>query len=753
MMYMPRVLVVDDDPYILMSLELLMSKAGYQVMVARNGQEALSMTRIHEPHLMILDIMMPDIDGYDICRKVRATAQGQKMKIIFLSARIREEDIRKGYEAGATLYITKPFSTRHLVQQVKNLLEESVTEEMAPEDTHAAAMTHPASFWEKQARKLLWFQFPTNMYTPTSEGREAWFADGMLNTSFLALDRHVQEGRSDQPALHWDSPVTGRQKTFTYSELLDATALAAGMLQRLGVGRGDRVMLYMPMIPEAVVLMLACARLGAIHAVVFGGFAPKELAARIQDATPKVLVTASCGIEGSKVIPYVPLVEDALRFTEFLPPVVLLYQRPELKEILPDGWLDAAECLHEAAPAGYVRLNATDPLYILYTSGTTGKPKGIVRDHGSHAVALRFAMEHIYGVNAGDTFWAASDIGWVVGHSFMVYGPLLMGGTTILYEGKPVKTPDAGAFWRVIDQYKVQILFTAPTALRAIRQEDPEGKALSGRSLSSLQAIFLAGEKCDVPTLEWIRELTGKPAIDHWWQTETGWPITAIAREKAEYEVVPGSVGLPVPGFQVQILHPDGTQAEAGEEGHIVLKRPLPPGCFSGLWNETSEKLASYFKTFPGYYDSGDGGRIDEKGYVWVTGRVDDIINVAGHRLSTGGMETILTDHPQVIEAAVVAQKDALRGQIPVGFVVAMAGADTHLASDLVQRVREQLGAIAFLKTIYVVQRLPKTRSGKILRRSLRQCVDREPILIPPTIEDPLVFEEIRKVVEGNASL
>jgi propionyl-CoA synthetase len=574
-----------------------------------------------------------------------------------------------------------------------------------------------------------------------------WFAGARLNTCHNALDRHVANGRADQLALIWDSAMTGRIERFTYRALLDRTARVAGALRALGVQQSDRVVIYMPMVPEAAIAMLACARLGAIHSVVFGGFAAAELAKRIEDAAPRVIISASCGLEPGRVVPYKPLLDAAIAMSSHKPERCLILQRDESRaELQPGRDHDFSEAEAAAAPADPVPIPATDPLYILYTSGTTGKPKGIVRDAGGHAVALLNSMSMIYGLHAGDRFWTASDVGWVVGHSYIVYAPLLAGCTSVMYEGKPVGTPDAGAYWRVCAQHGVRVLFTAPTALRAIKQQDPEGGLIARHDLSRFEALFLAGERCDPPTAIWAAEKLGRPVIDHWWQTETGWPITAGFRGLGLFPPKPGSGGRPAPGHDVQCLDDAGRVLPRGTHGNLALRLPLAPGCAPTLWHDDDGYRRSYLSDFPGWYRTGDAGVIDEDGDVSVMGRTDDIINVAGHRLSTGAIEEVLAAHPDVAECAVIGVKDELKGQIPLGLVVLKSGAvrdEEEVSRELVALVRERIGPVASFRDARVVARLPKTRSGKILRASLRRLADGEPPNPPPTIDDPAILDEI----------
>ena len=575
-----------------------------------------------------------------------------------------------------------------------------------------------------------------------------WFPGGVLNTCHNALDRHVETGKGDRIALIYDSPVTGTVKTFTYRDLRDRVARCAGGLRDLGVEKGDRVVIYMPMVPEAVTAMLACARIGAIHSVVFGGFAAPELAGRIQDARPKVILSASCGIEVNRVIPYKPLLDRAIEISVAKPDRCVILQRNEgPAPLVPGRDLDWS-VLEDASPAACVPVSATDPLYILYTSGTTGIPKGVVRDNGGHAAALTWSMGAIYGVAPGDVYWAASDIGWVVGHSYIVYGPLFHGCTSILYEGKSVGTPDPGAFWRVIAEHRVSVLFTAPTAFRAIRREDPEGTHIRKYDLSRFRMLFLAGERCDPSTLHWAEEKLRVPVIDHWWQTETGWAIGANCAGLGLLPVKPGSCTKPVPGYDVRVLDEAGSEVPAGVIGNIVIRLPLPPGCFPTLWNNDADYVKTYLSRYPGCYLTGDAGCIDADGYLWIMSRTDDIINTAGHRLSTGAMEEVIASHPDVAECAVTGVADEIKGEIPLGFIVLKAGVTRDPAvilSELYRMVRERIGPIASFKSAAVVRRLPKTRSGKILRGTMKKIADGEPYQVPPTIDDPAILDEIRE--------
>jgi propionyl-CoA synthetase len=607
----------------------------------------------------------------------------------------------------------------------------------------------PTAFWGEAAEAIDWIKPPVRVLDDDEPPFYRWFAGGVLNTCYNALDRHVVNGRADQPAIHYDSPVTGTKRTITYAELLEQVARFGGALQSLGVAKGDRVVIYMPMVPEAAVAMLACARIGAVHSVVFGGFAPMELAVRIDDATPKVIVTASCGIEPTRTIAYKPLVDAAIDLASHKPEHTIMLQRPKVTAEMGERDLDWNDLMSSGAvePAECVPVEATDPLYILYTSGTTGKPKGIVRDNGGHAVALRWSMGNIYGIEPGQTFWAASDVGWVVGHSYIVYAPLLAGATSIMYEGKPVGTPDAGAFWRIIQDYKVDALFTAPTAFRAIKKEDPQASHLARYDVSSMRTLFLAGERLDPDTYEWATEMLGVPVVDHWWQTETGWAICANLRGLEPMPIKAGSPSVPVPGYDVQVLDEYGEPLGADAEGALCIRLPLPPGNLPTLWNDDERFVSGYMNAFPGWYLTGDGGFKDADGYVYVMGRTDDVINVAGHRLSTGSMEAVLAHHPAVAECAVIGVQDKLKGQVPRGFVVLKAGIDIDhavLQSELVKAVREQIGAVAALREIDVVPALPKTRSGKILRKTMREIADGRTPAVPSTIEDASVLDVLR---------
>ena len=622
---------------------------------------------------------------------------------------------------------------------------------MSYKQEYQASIDDPESFWASKAADLDWYKPASRVLTIDEHGIHRWFADGELNTCHLAVDYHVETGRGEQTALIYDSPVTGQQQKFSYAELRDRVAQCAGMLKAHGVGKGDRVVIYLPMIPEAVISMLACARLGAVHSVVFGGFAPLELAIRLDDAQPKVLLTASCGIEINRVIEYKPIIDKAIGMAKHKLDTCILLQRPQAKAEMQEGRdLDWQDELAAAQPADCVSVKGSDPLYILYTSGTTGKPKGVVRENGGHAVAMKYSMSAIYDIEPGEVYWAASDVGWVVGHSYIVYGPLIHGCTTVLYEGKPIMTPDAGAFWRVISEHGVKALFTAPTAFRAIKKEDPEAKLAHQYDLSCLKTIFAAGERLDPPTYDWLADNFKVPVLDHWWQTETGWAIAANMHGLEPMPVKPGSSTVPVPGYDVRILDEAGKQLPTGEQGFIAVKLPLPPSCLTTIWGDFERFKDNYLATYPGYFTTGDGGYFDEDGYLFIMGRVDDVINVAGHRLSTGEMEEVVGRHPMVAECAVIGRHDDLKGQMPMGFVVLKnteGGKPEQIAEELVALVREDIGAVAAFKQALVVGRLPKTRSGKILRKTLRSMVDGEEYTVPSTIEDPAVLDEIKALL------
>jgi propionyl-CoA synthetase len=619
------------------------------------------------------------------------------------------------------------------------------------DETYARSMKDPNGFWAAAAEDIHWDRRWDRVFDDSRRPFYRWFEGGELNTCYNALDLHVDRGRGKQRALVYDSPVTGTVRTYTYFELRDAVALCAGMLRRQGIGKGDRVIIYMPMVPEAVIAMLACARLGAIHSVVFGGFAANELAKRIDDATPKLIVSASCGIEINRVIPYKPLLDGAIELAQHKVQHCVILQRPqETAQVVRGRDLDWNEALAAASPVECVPVAATDPLYILYTSGTTGIPKGVVHDNGGHAVALKWSMNAVYGMGAGECFWAASDIGWVVGHSYIVYAPLLRGCTTILYEGKPVGTPDPGAFWRVIADHGVNALFTAPTAFRAIKKEDPNGTHIGKYDLSRFRTLFLAGERCDPDTLHWAEERLRVPVVDHWWQTETAWPIAANCVGLGMLPVKPGSPTKPVSGYDVRVLSEDNQEMAPGQIGSIAIRLPLPPGCLPTLWNNDAGYEKSYLTKHPGHYLTGDAGFKDADGYVYIMSRVDDIINVAGHRLSTGAMEEVLAAHPDVAECAVVGVADEIKGEVPVGFVVTKAGVardESDIVRELVDKVRERIGPVASFKTALVVKRLPKTRSGKILRGTMKKIADGQEYVAPATIDDPVILTEITEAL------
>lgn len=622
---------------------------------------------------------------------------------------------------------------------------------MTYQHSYARSISDPVAFWAEQADQLAWYHKPRQTLINNTDGSHCWFADGRLNSCYLALDYQIEQGRGEQTALIYDSPVTATQQRFSYRELRDEVTRLAGLLRELGVRKGDGVVIYMPMVPQAAMAMLACARIGAVHSVVFGGFAANELALRIDDAKPTLVLTASCGLEFDRVIEYKPLIDRALQLASHQPRHVLVQQRPQAKAALQPGRdLDWQQALVNAQPVAPVELSATDPLYIMYTSGTTGKPKGIVRENGGNAVALSYTMRHIYGMQAGDVWWGISDVGWVVGHSLIVYGPLMTGCTTVFYEGKPIRTPDAAAYWRVVEQYQVNALFCAPTAMRAIRKEDPHGELLAGYDLSSLRQLFLAGEKLDSSTHQWLEQVTGKPVHDHWWQTETGWPVTAPCVGLEGSAARPGSSNRAVPGYHVQVLDDDGHLLGPNQQGAIVIALPLPPGCSQTLWGDHQRYLQAYLHTYPGYYHTGDGGYLDDDGFVYIMGRTDDVINVSGHRLSTGEMEDLVARHAAVAECAVIGVHDDIKGQVPLALVVLKDGeelAEQKLQAELVANVREQIGALACFNRVRLVKRLPKTRSGKILRAVLRKIADGQAYVPPSTLDDPAVLGEIEAVL------
>jgi propionyl-CoA synthetase len=620
------------------------------------------------------------------------------------------------------------------------------------DEVYARSLRDPEGFWGEAAEALHWERRWDRVLDDSRPPFYRWFAGGRINTCYNAVDRHVEAGRGGQAAIIHDSPVTGSIRRLTYAELKDQVARFAGVLVAQGVKKGDRVIVYMPMVPEALIAMLACARIGAIHSVVFGGFAAHELAARIDDAKPRLVVCASCGIEAGRAIAYKPLLDAAILSAGHKPERCIVLAREQAKaELSPGRDLDWEDCMSGARPADCVPLAATDPLYILYTSGTTGQPKGIVRDHGGHAVALRWSMENVYDVRPGEVYWAASDVGWVVGHSYIVYAPLLAGNTTVVYEGKPVGTPDPGAFWRVIAEHGVVCLFTAPTAFRAIKKEDPRGEHIGRYDLSSFRTLFLAGERCDPDTLLWAQRMLDRPVIDHWWQTETAWAIAANCWGIERLPVKPGSPTKAVPGYDVRILAEDGTEQKPGEIGSIVVRLPLPPGCLPTLWQNDRRYLDSYLSRFPGHYLTGDAGYRDEDGYLYVMGRIDDVINVAGHRLSTGAMEEVLAAHPDVAECAVFGVADELKGEVPLGLVVLKAGverAEEEVRAELIRQVRAEIGPVAAFKLVTVVQRLPKTRSGKILRGTMKAIADGSDYTVPATIDDPAILDEIEAALQ-----
>jgi propionyl-CoA synthetase len=627
-------------------------------------------------------------------------------------------------------------------------------------ETYDRWRADPQGFWAEAAREIAWTKPPQRIFDAQAGVYGRWFPDARCNACFNALDRHVEAGRGDQVALYYDSPVTGTKRAITYRELLDEAATLGAALDDLGVSAGDRVLIYMPMIPEAIVAMLACARIGAVHSVVFGGFAAKELATRIDDAEPKVILTASCGVEPGRIVEYKPLLDLAITLARHKPSACVVHQRPQIKagmnQARDHDWtvlVDAARAAGRRAPCA--DLAATDPLYILYTSGTTGTPKGVVRDIGGYLVALKWSMSAIYDVKPGETFWTGSDIGWVVGHSYIVYGPLLQGCSSVLYEGKPIGTPDAGAYWRVIQEYKVSAFFTAPTGLRAVRKEDPEAKLVKSYDISALRTLFLAGERADPDTVAWAQKVLGVPVVDHWWQTETGWPIVANPVGLGILPIKLGSPSVPMPGYDVRVVDDATKPVAVGTMGSIVIKLPLPPGCLPTLYRQDERMRESYLNEFPGYYKTSDAGFIDEYGYLTILGRTDDIINVAGHRLSTGGMEEVVASHPDVAECAVLGVKDEVKGETPCGFVVLKAGVNRpqhEIETEVVQLVRDRIGPVAAFKMAFVVSRLPKTRSGKILRGTMKKIADRDPWVTPATIEDPKVLDEIREALEARVA-
>ena len=606
----------------------------------------------------------------------------------------------------------------------------------------------PESFWMEAAEGIDWDQKPTFALNESNEPLFEWYTDSYVNTCFNAVDRHVEKGQGDQTAIIYDSPITGKKQHISYTQLLEKTSLLAGSLLKKGITKGDRVIIYMPMVPEAIVAMLACARIGAIHSVVFGGFASHELAVRIDDAQPKIILAASCGIEPGRVIEYKPLIDGAIELSEHKPESVVILQRPEAAaSLIPGRDFDWNEFQLNAEPTNCIMVEGNHPAYILYTSGTTGAPKGVVRPTAGHLVALHWSMKNIYNIDPGDVFWAASDVGWVVGHSYICYAPLIHGNTTVLFEGKPVGTPDAGTFWRVISEHKVKAFFTAPTAFRAIKREDPEGKFKSQYDLSCLQALFLAGERADPDTINWAKNLLGVPVIDHWWQTETGWTIVGNPVGIEQLPIKVGSPSVPMPGYDVKILDNDGNELPRGELGAVAIKLPLPPGSLPTLWNAEERFKKSYLSTFPGFYETGDAGLIDNDGYVYIMARTDDVINVAGHRLSTGAMEEALSNHADVAECAVIGVSDQLKGQIPLGFLCLTKGVNRpheEIVSECIKLVRNQIGPVASFKLAAIVPRLPKTRSGKILRATMVKIADGQEFKMPATIDDPIILDEIK---------
>ncbi len=622
----------------------------------------------------------------------------------------------------------------------------------AYDEAYRRSLEDPEGFWGDLAADIDWSKPWDRVLDDDNPPFYRWFDGAETNTCFNAVDRHVDAGRGDQRALIYDSPITGVIKTWTFAELKDAVARMAGVLKANGVEKGDRVLIYMPAVPQAVIAMLACARLGAIHSVVFGGFAASEVAKRLDDATPKLVLTATCGIEPGRIVAYMPILNEAFELATHQPEKVIVLQREQQAEELKAGRdLDWDDELAKAEPADCVTVKATDPLYILYTSGTTGKPKGVVRDNGGHMVAMKWSMKAVYDLDPGDVWWAASDIGWVVGHSYIVYAPLLHGCATILFEGKPVGTPDAGVFWRVISQHGVKALFTAPTAFRAIKRDDPDGTFVGQYDLSKFVTLFLAGERADPDTIQWAERILDRPVIDHWWQTETGWAMAANCLGLGRFPVKYGSPTKPVPGYAIDILDDGGHKAKTGEIGAICVKLPLPPSGLPTLWNNDQGLIDAYMADFPGYYKTGDAGMIDEDGYIYIMSRTDDLINVAGHRLSTGGMEEVLSKHQDVAECAVVGVADKLKGHVPVGFMVLKAGVnrpDAEIVKEVVQMVRDEIGPVASFKSATVVDRLPKTRSGKILRKTMRQIADGEDVPVPPTIDDPAILGEITEALK-----
>lgn len=625
---------------------------------------------------------------------------------------------------------------------------------MNTEDLFQKSIDHKEKFWKEQAQQISWFKFPETIISEDENNYNQWFTDGELNMSYLCIDQHIENGFGDDIAIIYDSPVTNQKIKYTYHQLKEEVSKLAGGLHSLGLKKGDTTVIYMPMIPQTLFAMLACARIGVIHNVVFGGFAPQELVVRIDDCKPKALITATAGIEIAKRIPYLPLVEKAIELAQDKVENIIVFNRKlvDNQHEMFEGIIDYQELVDKSEPADYVSVTSGHPLYLLYTSGTTGKPKGITRDTGGYATALKFSMKYIYGIEPGETFWAASDFGWAVGHSYSVYGPLINRNTTIIFEGKPIMTPDAGTFWRIISEYKVAAMFTAPTAIRAIKKEDPEGELVKKYDLSSFKKQFLAGERCDVATLDWFEQHIGVSAIDHWWQTESGSPMLGLMTYNDDYQIKRASAGKPVPGYDIKIFDENGLELDAHHEGYLVIKLPLPPGAMLGIWNDYERFNKSYLSQYKGYYFSGDGAIKDEDGYIFITGRVDDVINVAGHRLSTSEMEEIVSSHPDVAECAVVGIDDDLKGQIPFASVVLKNGSlisEQQIETEIVKKVREKIGAVACLKNVMTVKRLPKTRSGKILRKLIRTIIDGKDFQVPSTIDDEKIIEEIKEKINA----
>ncbi len=623
---------------------------------------------------------------------------------------------------------------------------------MKAQEMFNESIENKEKFWEEQAKEIKWFQFPKTILSEDENGYPLWFKDGKLNMSYLCIDKHIEDGYGDQVAVIYDSPVTEKQQKFTFNQLKEEVSKLAGGLKSLGLAKGDTAVIYMPMIPQTLFSMLACARIGVIHNVVFGGFAPHELVVRIDDCKPKVMITSTAGVEVARRIPYLPLVSQAIELAQDKVDNIIVFDRQLIdnKHEYFEGTIDYQELVDKSEPADYVEVEATHPLYLLYTSGTTGKPKGVARDTGGHATALKFSMKYHYGMEPGEVFWAASDFGWAVGHSFMAYGPLLHRNTTVIFEGKPVMTPDAGTFWRVISEHKVNTMFTAPTAIRAIKKEDPDGEFIKKYDLSNYKKQFLAGERCDVATLDWFAEHIGIPAIDHWWQTESGSPMLGLMTYFDDYKIKRASAGKPIPGYDIMIFDENGYELDPHHEGYLVIKLPLAPGAMLGIWNDFPRFQKSYLSQYPGYYFSGDGAIKDEDGYIFVTGRVDDVINVAGHRLSTSEMEEVVSGHPDIAECAVVGMEDQLKGQIPFAVAVTKAGVNKDektIEKEVIALVREQIGAVASLKNVMVVNRLPKTRSGKILRKLIRTMLDGKEFQIPSTIDDEAIVGEIQEKI------